>query len=149
LDAWPATGTDAAKRGFLASFWRSRDRSPVVGNERRARFYDGVRYAATAYAEPGRELEAWETDRGRIFLREGLAPQVLRRPARPGVPAFEVWRYFDRPNGYYIFASLGPEGTVLIRSSDRREKDRPDWQAALTPTGLREVVGFVGRMVLQ
>ncbi|MEZ4586275.1 MAG: GWxTD domain-containing protein [Gemmatimonadales bacterium] len=149
LDAWPATGTDAAKRGFLASFWRSRDRSPVVGNERRARFYDGVRYAATAYAEPGRELEGWETDRGRIFLREGLAPQVLRRPARPGVPAFEVWRYFDRPNGYYIFASLGAEGTVLIRSNDRREKDRDDWQAALTPTGLREVVGFVGRVVLQ
>jgi GWxTD domain-containing protein len=150
LAGWPASGTDAAKRTFLAEFWRGRDPTPATGNERRARFYDGVVHATAFFADTARGLAAWETDRGRIFLREGLAPQVLRRKARGAVPAYEVWRYFDRPGRFYVFAAADERGGVdLIRSNDPKETNHPRWQQVLTPTGVREVVAFLGRQVLE
>ena len=148
LSGWPAAGSDAAKRSFLAGFWRRRDPTPQTGNERRARFYDGVVYANSFYAEPTRRVEGWETDRGRVFLREGLPTQVLRREERGRVPAYEVWRYFDRGDRYYLFADRGVMGFRLLRSNDPRESREPRWQEILSPDGVREVVSFLGRGVL-
>jgi GWxTD domain-containing protein len=150
LTGWPSRGSDGAKRAFLAEFWQGRDPTPATGNERRARFYDGVVHANAFFADTARGLAAWETGRGRVFLREGLAPQVLRRPARGAVPAYEVWRYFDRPGRFYVFAVVeGRGGVELIRSNDPKEADHPRWQQVLTPTGVREVVAFLGRQVLE
>jgi GWxTD domain-containing protein len=149
LADWPVGGTDAERREFLARFWEPRDPTPATGNERRARFYDGVRYATTFYAEPARGLEGWQTDRGRIFLREGLPTQTVRRQARGRIPAYEVWRYFERGGRYYVFVDRGPRGGVaLIRTNDPRERGDPRWQALLTPAGVQEIVGLVGREAL-
>ncbi len=149
LAAWPVDGTDAAKRRFLVNFWKPRDPTPENGNGRRAQFYDGVRYANTFYGDRARRLAGWQSDRGRIFLREGLATQVLRRDKRGNVPAYEVWRYFDRANRYYVFVDRGVlGGVVLVRSNDPKEEGERRWQEMLSPEGLREVVGMLGRSVL-
>lgn len=149
LEAWPDRGSDAAKRRFLTLFWERRDPTPATGNERRARFYDGVTYANAFYADSARRLRGWETDRGRIFLREGLPTQTVRRQARGPIPAYEVWRYFDRGGRYYVFADRGARGGIaLIRSSDPREPGNRRWQEILTPAGVQEVLGLVGRELL-
>lgn len=148
LAGWPADGSDGAKRAFLARFWRGRDPTPGTGNERRARFYDGALYVEAFYADSARGRAGWETGRGRVFLREGLAPQVLRRKEHGGAPTYEVWRYFDRPGRFYVFAEVERGGVELIRSNDPLESDHPRWQEVLTPTGVREVVAFLGRAVL-
>jgi len=150
LSGWPVLGSDQNKREFLERFWRARDGSPrSTGNERRAQFYDGVIYANAFYAEPLLGLAGWQTSRGRVFLRQGLPPQVLRRPRRGSVPAYEVWRYFEPVGWFYVFVDRGLQGGyVLVRSNDPRETKEARWQELLTPTGVREVVGFLGRSVL-
>ncbi|MFN0178470.1 MAG: GWxTD domain-containing protein [Gemmatimonadales bacterium] len=150
LAGWPVQAGEAAKREFLVRFWRVRDPTPrSAGNERRAQFYDGVIYANAFYSDPARGLAGWQTDRGRVFLREGLPIQVLRRQARGTVPGYEVWRYFEPVGRYYLFVDRGTLGSfVLVRSNDPRERREGRWQQWLTPVGVREVVGFLGRQVL-
>lgn len=149
LAGWPPTGTDAEKRAVLIGIWGRRDPTAATGNERRAQFYDGVAYADVFFGEPRSRLAGWQTDRGRVFLREGLAPQVLRREQRGRVPAYEVWRYFEGAGRYYIFAARGTLGSFrLIRSDDPQAPGEPGWQQILTPIGVREIVAFLGRAVL-
>ena len=149
LTGWPAEGTEQEKRDFLTGFWSKRDPTPQSGgNERRAQFYDGVIYVNAFYPEPGRRLAGWQTDRGRVFLREGLPIQVLRRQPRGRVPTYEVWRYFEPVSRYYIFVDRGAAGFGLVRSNDPRERREARWQQILTQGGVREVVAFLGRVVL-
>jgi GWxTD domain-containing protein len=149
LAGWAQTRTEEERRAFLAGFWKKRDPAPrVVGNERRAQFYEGVTYANAFYADGRRRLAGWETDRGRIFLRQGPATQVLQRQQRGPVPTYEVWRYFDRGGRYYIFVDRGAGNYQLVRGNDPSEPGDRKWQEILTPTGVREVVGFLGREVL-
>lgn len=150
LEGWPARGTDLDKRAFLIAFWRKRDPSPrTAGNERRAQFYDGITYVNSFYADPKRRLVGWQTDRGRIFLREGLPPQVLRREKRGTTPAYEIWRYFEPTGRYFVFVDRGALGGFgLVRTNDPREAKDPRWQEVLTTAGVRDVVGFLGRTVL-
>ncbi|MEO8449205.1 MAG: GWxTD domain-containing protein [Gemmatimonadota bacterium] len=149
LAAWSQARTDDEKRALLAGFWKKRDPAPkVVGNERRAQFYEGVIYANAFYADGRRRLAGWETDRGRVFLRQGPATQVLQRQQRGPVPTYEVWRYFDRGGRYYIFVDRGAGNYQLVRGNDPAEPGDRRWQEILTPKGVREVVGFLGREVL-
>jgi GWxTD domain-containing protein len=150
LAGWPARGSAEEKRAFLAGFWRKRDPAPsAAGNERRSQFYDGIVYANAFYADSARRVPGWRTDRGRVFLRAGLPTQVLRRQQRGPVPAYEVWRYFERVPRYYLFVDRpGSESYRLIRSNDPTEPKDRRWQEILTPAGVREVVAFLGREVL-
>lgn len=151
LARWPRAGGDEEKRAFLTGFWRGRDPTPnAPGNERRAQFYDGVVYANAFYADVRRRLAGWQTDRGRVFLREGLPTQVLRRQQRGAVPAYEVWRYFEGVGRYYLFVDRGALGGFqLLRSNDPRELKERRWQQILTAAGVAEVVDFLGRTVLE
>lgn len=150
LDSWQGRVADEEKRAFLVAFWRPRDPSPrTAGNERRAQFYDGVTYVNAFYTDARRRLVGWQTDRGRIFLRQGLPPQVLRREQRGGTPGYEIWRYFEQTRRYYVFVDRGALGGFgLVRSNDPGEPREPRWQDLMTPAGVREVVGFLGRTVL-
>jgi hypothetical protein len=74
---------------------------------------------------------------------------VLPRQQRGPVPAYEVWRYFERVPRYYLFVDRpGSESYRLIRSNDPTEPKDRRWQEILTPAGVREVVAFLGREVL-
>jgi GWxTD domain-containing protein len=148
LAGWSEEAADSVKREFLTRFWRSRDPTPSTGNERRAQFYDGVAYVNAFYGSYRQRLMGWQTDRGRIFLREGLPAQIVRRKPRGNIPAYEVWRYFEGEGRYYLFANRGQAGVVLIRSNDHREHDDRRWQDILTPGGVREAVGLLGRAVV-
>ncbi len=150
LSGWPGQGSDDDKRASLTRFWSNRDPTPQsAGNERRAQFYDGVTYANAFYPDRLRGLAGWQTDRGRVFLREGLPLQVLGRQQHGTVPGYEVWRYFEPVSRYYVFVDRGAMGSFrLVRTNDPREPREPRWQQLLTPEGVREIVAFLGRMVL-
>ena len=82
-------------------------------------------------------------------LLEAGQVAVLRRQQRGPVPAYEVWRYFERVPRYYLFVDR-PNGAsyALVRSNDPSEPKERRWQELLTPTGVKEVVAFLGREVL-
>ena len=84
-----------------------------------------------------------------MFLKAGVPTQVLRRQQRGPVPAYEVWRYFERVPRYYVFVDRPTVKSFgLVRSNDPSEPKERRWQEILTPTGVKEIVAFLGREVL-
>jgi len=88
------TLTADGKRRFLREFWARRDPTPgTARNEARDEFYRAVAYASEAFREGGRgDIPGWNTDRGRVYLRNGRYDDRLARPAASPRP-FEVWKY--------------------------------------------------------
>jgi GWxTD domain-containing protein len=133
-----------AKRRFLSEFWAHRDPSPgTPQNEAREQFYSAISYAGKSYKEGGRAATpGWRTDRGRVYTRNGVPDEVLRRSNQGNAPPYEVWRYAKGKGRYYIYADRTGFGNYnLLHSSDLHEPGVPDWQRIL---GL-DVVQDIGR----
>jgi GWxTD domain-containing protein len=133
-----------AKRRFLSEFWSRRDPSPgTQQNELRDQFYSAIAYAGKAYREGGRgTTPGWKTDRGRVYTRNGVPDDVLRRTQQGNAPPYEVWRYTKGKGRFYIFADRTGFGAYnLMHSNDLQEPGLTSWQRVL---GL-DVVQDIGR----
>ena len=133
------------KRRFLKQFWAQRDPTPgTPDNAARDEFYRGVAYANTAFHEGGAaRTPGWNSDRGRIYLKNGRPDETLDRPAASPRP-FTVWKYTrDRPR-YYVFQDqTGIGAYALIGTNDRRESNRQGWERMLGADGTRETYQFL------
>jgi GWxTD domain-containing protein len=135
-----------AKRRFLADFWIRRDPTPgTPKNEAREQFYSAIEYAERSFREGGRgTMEGWRTDRGRIFAKNGVPDDILRRPQSGKSPPYEVWRYSTGKDRYYVFADrTGFEAYNLLATNDLRETGIPDWQRLLGLEALQDVSRFL------
>jgi len=131
-----------AKRNFLTQFWASRDPTPgAQQNEYRERFYAAVAYANQAFKEGGRRtVPGWRTDRGRIYAKYGPYDEILQRIAQGRAPTYEVWRYTQQKDRYFIFIDKSNLGDYqLIETNDLTENSKPDWQEQLTSDGVIDV----------
>lgn len=136
-----------AKRRWLTEFWAARDPSPgPARNEARERFYAGVAYADEAFKESGRRtIPGWKSDRGRIYAKNGPYDEILDRVPGQQAPAYQVWRYRQQKDLYYIFVDRSNLGAFqLIYTNDRTEVSKPDWQDILTPDGVVEAGRWLG-----
>jgi GWxTD domain-containing protein len=140
-----------AKRKFLIDFWQERDATPATDvNETRIAFYDAIDYANQNFSDAGRNARpGWKTDRGRIFVRNGMYDDKYSQPSSSGRGApFEIWRYTasGRPR-FYIFADRSNFGNfVLIKTNDLQEASAPNWAEILTPeVVLQQVETFLGQ----
>jgi len=146
-----------AKRNFLTQFWTSRDPTPgAQQNEYRERFYAAVAYANQAFKEGGRRpVPGWRTDRGRIYAKYGPYDEILQRIAQGRAPTYEVWRYTQQRDRYFIFIDKSNLGDYqMIYSNDLTEVSKPDWQEQLTADGVIDVgrwlnVNFFSNSTLQ
>ncbi|HPF62037.1 MAG TPA: GWxTD domain-containing protein [Gemmatimonadales bacterium] len=144
--------TVAAKRQFLIQFWAQRDDTPATAvNETRMRFYDAIEYANAQYGEGGRNAQpGWKTDRGRIFVKFGRPDDVQAWTLGQGAPPFEIWRYTQGRNRFFVFADRNNFGHyTLIKTNDLSETSAPNWCEILTPLVVqRDVEPFLGQRFL-
>lgn len=137
-----------AKRRFLVEFWKTRDQTASTPrNEERERFYGAIAYANEAYrVGRGRQELGWQTDRGRIYAKNGAPDDRLRRVQGGGAPPYEVWRYTRGRPRFFIFADrTGIGGYNLIHTNDLQENGIPSWQEVLTPDAVRDIGQFLGQ----
>ncbi|MEM8558480.1 MAG: GWxTD domain-containing protein [Bacteroidota bacterium] len=94
----------ARKWEQLAAFWAERDPSPGTPfNELMAEFYARVDEAAVRFrTTPNGLLDGYQTDRGRLWVRQG-PPADIARELPPGGGQREVWTYADGRR--YTFAA--------------------------------------------
>ncbi len=136
-----------AKRRWLTEFWVRRDLSPgVARNETRENFYEAVAYANTQFKVGGRRTTpGWRTDRGRIYAKYGPYDAYLDRVSVGKAPPYQVWRYTQQKDRYFIFVDRNNLGEfLLIYTNDLTEVSRPDWQDILTADGVIDVGRWLG-----
>jgi GWxTD domain-containing protein len=137
----------AAKRRFLADFWTRRDPSPgTQQNEARDQFYAAIAYAGKTYREGGRATTpGWKTDRGKVYTKNGVPDDVLRRSQQGNAPPYEVWRYSRSKGRYYIFADRTGFGAYnLLHSNDLHEPGLTNWQQILGLDVVQEIGRYLG-----
>jgi len=136
-----------AKRRWLTEFWTRRDLTPgVARNETRENFYEAVAYANRQFKVGGRRTTpGWRTDRGRIYAKYGPYDEYLDRVSQGQAPPYQVWRYTQQKDRYFIFVDRNNLGEfLLIYSNDLTEVSRPDWQEILTADGVIDVGRWLG-----
>jgi GWxTD domain-containing protein len=136
----------AAKQRFLTDFWTKRDPTPnTLQNEAREQFYASIAYANRTFREGGRNTtEGWRTDRGRIYAKNGVPDEVLRRQQQGYAPPYEVWRYSKGKGRYFIFADrTGVGGYKLMSSNDLQQVGDPNWQRVLGIPALEDIATFL------
>jgi GWxTD domain-containing protein len=137
--------TTDGKRRFLREFW-SNPSARVQGSLDRAEFYRFVAFANEAFRERGAaQLPGWNTDRGRVFLRNGRWDEILMRPA--ATLPYVVWKFTRGRPRWYIFTDrtgLGNYG--LLASNDPREAGSRQigWEGLLGGDATRETYAFLG-----
>jgi len=138
----------SAKRRFLTEFWQRRD--PTAGttlNEARVRFYEAVAFAERSYGERGRAaVPGWKTDRGRVYVKNGATEEMLDRVQAGRSPPYQVWRYRQGRDRWYIFAdrSNGLGNYQLVHSNDLREAGLPNWREVLREEAVADIGRFLG-----
>jgi GWxTD domain-containing protein len=137
-----------AKRRFLTEFWQRRDPTPKTPvNERRQIFYDAVAFAEKNYGEKGRAARpGWKTDRGRIYVRNGPPEELLDRVQAGRSPPYQVWRYRQGKDRWYIFAdrSNGLGNYQLMNSNDVKETTLPNWFEVMREEAVADAGRFLG-----
>ncbi len=137
--------TTEGKRRFLRQFWSSPSER-IQGSVGRAEFYGFVAFANEAFRESGAaQIPGWNTDRGRVFLRNGRWDEILTRPAAT-VP-YVVWKYTRGRQRWYVFADrTGVGNYALLASNDSRENGSRQigWEGFLGPDATRETYAFLG-----
>jgi GWxTD domain-containing protein len=137
-----------AKRRFLTEFWQRRDPTPGTPvNERRQLFYDAVAFAEKEYGEKGRAaVPGWKTDRGRIYVRNGAPEEMLDRVQAGRSPPYQVWRYRQGKDRWYIFAdrSNGLGTYQLMHSNDLKEASLPNWMEVVREEAAADIGRFLG-----
>ncbi|MEM6784838.1 MAG: GWxTD domain-containing protein [Bacteroidota bacterium] len=126
--------TEAAKREYLAEFWRIRDpNSATAINEARRDFYDRLLQVEERYAT--NFGEAYESDQGRVMLKYGIPSVIDPRRASGDTLPHEVWEYENLPGegrSLFVFADLDGFGTFeLIHSDVTGEESQLNWQQLL------------------
>jgi GWxTD domain-containing protein len=137
--------TADGKRRFLRQFWSQRDPTPATpDNPPRDAFYRGVAHANTAFREGGAaRTPGWNSDRGRIYLKNGRPDETLDRPAASPRP-FVVWKYTrDRGRWYVFMDQTGLGHYALIGTNDGHEPSRQGWQRILGADGTRDAYQFL------
>ncbi len=136
--------TVEGKRRFLRQFWQERDPTPgTPDNPRRDEFYRAVAYVGETYGEHGRgDVPGWNTDRGRIYLKNGRPDEVLRRPTAS--QPYEAWKYTRGQLRYYVFIDRTGLGNFdLAGTNDRTEIQRP-WNSGLDREAVQDLSRFLG-----
>lgn len=147
LQVYSQEMTIQARRNFLVQFWRDRDPTPGTPlNEARIGFYERISYANKNYGETGRNgPPGWRTDRGRIYIKQGLPTEVLDGRAVGSAPPYQVWRYAQGKDRYYVFLDrTGFNSYKLYFSNDTRENNTPGFREMVGTQALQEISRFLG-----
>jgi GWxTD domain-containing protein len=121
-----------ARREFLSRQFGRSGPSPDDGEESALDAYLArAQTVRQRYAErAGRgSLDAWQSDRGRIYLLRGAPTNLVTRPSPQTGPPYEVWHYAGAQGFVYLFGDETLMGHFrLIYTNDPAEQTMPDWE---------------------
>lgn len=85
--AFLALRADAERDRFIEQFWKRRDPTPdTEPNEFKEEHYRRIAYANKRFAK---DVQGWQTDRGRIYIVMGPADEIESYPSQGP----EIWTY--------------------------------------------------------
>lgn len=120
-----------AQNNLIDRFWRQNDPNPQTDhNEFLQTVRERVRYANANYAY---HREGWETDFGRIYVRNGQPSEVVRGniegDTRLTRREYRIWKYRNL-NRIYLF--VDPQGLgnyrLIYSRNDEMEQTMHDWE---------------------
>jgi len=113
----------------LERFWFTRDSNPATEkNEFLEEIKERIAYCNLHFSH---FKDGWETDMGRIYIRNGKADEVIK--ANTGLNAryiqrdYQIWKYRMDKNITYIFLDLQTSGNFKIIYSDN-DFHETSWQ---------------------
>jgi len=110
------------QEGFVNKYWRSKDPLYLTDfSERMLEHYSRVAYAELKFGVPKMDIEGWESDRGRIYIRYGkpdnkikIRPELDFGGPKTGYNFTVIWYY---PKYTFVFSD--PYSTGEFRLSSR------------------------------
>lgn len=118
---------EEGKKNFAQVFWISRDPNPMTPiNEDLELFAERMDFVDSHFSS-GFEA-GYESDRGRIYIKNGGPEERTIVPADDHYVPNEIWVYW-RYGWKYIFADISGHGLYeLIYSNDPNETNHPNWE---------------------
>ncbi len=117
-----------SKRFFMFKFWYERENEGIgLSGE----YFDRVAHANQLYAFAN--LQGWQTDRGRVFIKYGEPDQIDRKPSNRDNRPYIIWFYQDMDGGAkFLFVDNTGFGDYRLMSSTLRgEVYDPSWDQLL------------------
>lgn len=105
---------DSVKRAYLENFWEQRDPTPnTKKNELMDEFYKRVEFANNYFSVHPLDMEGWETDRGKIYIKYGPPEDVERHLDEINLPPYEIW-YYPKIQRRFIFEDKSGMGDFRL-----------------------------------
>lgn len=139
-----------ARRRFLHQFFEGAQPSGDEDRDEPLDIYlSRVRYANDSYVESTgrRDVAAWETDRGEIYILRGAPDARIERPLPGSGSPYEIWSY-DIGRGYvYLFADQSGLGNYsLILATDPEYNTMPAWHNQVGGEAIQDLDRFGVRL---
>ncbi len=122
--------SEEAKRHFVDRFWTLNDSNPhSEDNEFLNLIRERIHYANQNFTH---FRDGWETDRGRIYIRNGEPSEIVRNitdaDTRLTRKEYEIWKYRDI-NKVYLFIDMQGHGNyrLIFNRNDDMEHTSSNW----------------------
>ena len=122
------------KAAYLKKFWRSNDPNPITEkNEIKELIIQRIEVAKNKYSSVGQN---WETDMGRIYVRNGKPSEVIEKSYEYRAKPYTVWKYYEKgEKRVYLFVDFSGQSNyrLVYCENDDTEVTDPGWQDYLGP----------------
>ncbi|RLC47300.1 MAG: hypothetical protein DRH57_04315 [Candidatus Cloacimonadota bacterium] len=116
------------KQRFIRKFWEKNDPNPITNiNEFRERVITRFEYADEHFSYYG---TGWDTDRGRIYIKNGAPEEVIEEVMKFETKPYKIWKYYSGYRRVYIFVDFSGDGNyrLVYSENDDRETNDPSWR---------------------
>jgi GWxTD domain-containing protein len=106
------------KKKLFDEFWEQRDPTPgTPRNELREEFFIRIDFSNKNFSEVASNRAGWETDRGKIFVKNGPPDEIERNATEINMPTAEIWLY-AKLSKKYIFSDRSGNGIYRLVKED-------------------------------
>jgi len=140
--------TNAGKVNFLDRFWRMNDPNPnTPENELYVMVQERIRFADEQYSK---YVSGWQTDRGRVYIRNGAPDEIYKDTTSGSAPMnededatplsasglmgardYQIWKYYSTgEKKVYLFFDKQSSGALklIYVDGDSMEQGDPSWE---------------------
>ncbi len=124
--------SENGKKNFIDRFWFSNDPDPTTEeNEFYELIKERMKYCNEHFSYFS---DGWETDRGRIYIRNGKSDEILKCETglytKYAQKEYHIWKYRTKVNRTYIFLDMQSAGNykIIYADNDESENTISNWK---------------------